>query len=89
MDPTSSEDELPLLYVDCEGLRGGQQQPLIASWQDSTEARDLRRNRRPITWPKVMETLDDRRFKVEKFYPRILYNFSDVVVYVLDQSNTG
>jgi len=93
MDPTSRGDELPLLYVDCEGIGGGQQKPLTASWQDSTEARDSRdwrRRGRRIGWSEgSLEALNDRAFKVEKFYPRILYNFSDVVVYVLDQSNTG
>jgi hypothetical protein len=89
MDPTSGDGELPLLYIDCEGLGGGQQRPYITSWQESTEASDWRRNRRLIRWSKdSVETLNDRRFRVDKFYPRILYNFSDVVVYVLDQSAT-
>jgi hypothetical protein len=88
--PKLADDEFPfqLLYVDCEGIHGGEHDPLMARLPDS--AKDVwhrRRKPRQITWSDK-KRLGQREFRVETLYPRILYNFCDVVVYVITESAT-
>ncbi|XTI90368.1 FabD/lysophospholipase-like protein [Cenococcum geophilum] len=78
-DPVSNESNQPLLYVDCEGLTGGQRAPITSSYE-----RIQKSSPRKIAWNEVP---DDREFWSAKFYPRILYAFSDVVVFVIHHSN--
>lgn len=86
-DPATSGGPLPMLYADCEGLNAGETEPMGAAWRRSKSgAKDLV-NRitngrlRQLEWA----TTDQRRtrsFAVTKLYPRLLYTFSDVVVFV-------
>ncbi|PIA80036.1 hypothetical protein CB0940_12119 [Cercospora beticola] len=98
-DPSTSNTPLPMLFADCEGLRGGAFEPSAIQYRKQAESRPdvilpgvakrakLRRNlwlRNPrlIKWA----TSEDRRtreYVVTELYPRLLYTFSDVVVYVL------
>ncbi|KAG6355196.1 hypothetical protein INS49_004277 [Diaporthe citri] len=111
-DPSSAYSTNPLLFVDCEGLNGGEampkqlrhhhnQDPRQAAGRPSPsaapppyeptatgEGSDRRRYVRPrhsskrtIAWAKTPQTR--KREFVSQLYPRVLYTFSDVVVFVL------
>ncbi|KAH7191102.1 hypothetical protein DER44DRAFT_889906 [Fusarium oxysporum] len=90
------------LYADCEGLNGGSQPPLTTKATryvlrkikvvidtkitDSAEwaTRTWRFLRRANLFPLDLD--GSRENAVEKLFPRLLYNFSDVVVYVMPYS---
>ncbi|KAI1422633.1 hypothetical protein F5Y12DRAFT_799440 [Xylaria sp. FL1777] len=86
----------PMLYADCEGLKGGEQNPIaIQSGSKHLNlegnAEQLKKKIRPFLdgvdgfIPKEITWADDeRQVIVESLYPRLLYSFSDVVVFVLD-----
>jgi len=99
-DPKTSSSDNPLLYADCEGLAGGEREPMGAKSkllkrknENSDNARrtnsfqkNLRKihltSEREITWATTTEK-QSREFAVTHLYPRLLYTFSDVVVFVL------
>ena len=95
-DPQSSLSKHPILYADCEGLDGGEREPLGASSRKRNKAKNLGRVNsfekklqrvfhtleRDITWANT-PLKRTRAFAVSQMYPRLLYTFSDVVVYVL------
>ena len=95
-DPLSSRSNNPILYADCEGLEGGEREPLGARLRrkDKTSrvgrVGSLERKRkrihhtseREITWANT-NAKQSREFAVTHLYPRLLYTFSDVVVFVL------
>lgn len=95
-DPQTVDSDTPILYADCEGLDGGEREPLGARQKatarnstcdrNGSSERDLRRVRpnseRAITWADT-NTKRSREFAVKNLYPRLLYSFSDVVVFVL------
>ncbi|KAI0974552.1 hypothetical protein F4678DRAFT_458515 [Xylaria arbuscula] len=86
----------PMLYADCEGLKGGEQDPIAVRFcakdrDPESDTERLNKKIRPflegvdgftpkqITWAE-----NERQVVVESLYPRLLYSFSDVVVFVLD-----
>ena len=95
-DPQTSKSNNPILYADCEGLEGGEREPLGARLKrkdksskvgriDSFEKKVLKANHtseREITWADT-NTKRSREFAVTHLFPRLLYTFSDVVVFVL------
>ncbi|KAF2096172.1 FabD/lysophospholipase-like protein [Rhizodiscina lignyota] len=94
-DPPTYFGQFPLLYADCEGLDGGETLPIGAQSRNSggdSRAHDsgrlkkrlrLSRNvQRDITWADSPEK-QKREYGVTELYPRLLYTFSDVVVFVL------
>lgn len=95
-DPQKVDSDTPILYADCEGLDGGEREPLGARQKitarnsthdrNGSSERNLRRVRpnseRAITWADT-NTKRSREFAVKNLYPRLLYSFSDVVVFVL------
>lgn len=111
-DPSSAFSTTPLLFVDCEGLNGGEAMPKqlrhhqpqdprpatrtsppaapppyqpTAAGEADDDGRYLRSrhsSRRPIAWARTPQARK-REFAVSQLYPRILYTFSDVVVFVL------
>lgn len=95
-DPCTAYSEAPVLFADCEGLTGGTREPLGAVFKQKrrrsnsgeTESTDrLTRKGRPtsereITWADNARSRS-REFAVTNLYPRLLYTFSDVVVFVL------
>ncbi|KAI1640601.1 hypothetical protein F4809DRAFT_397901 [Biscogniauxia mediterranea] len=89
-DPSTLYSNYPLLLVDCEGLSGGEAMPkqLRHNSQDPLrpgvdEYRPRRYSApRRIEWAETPQT-QKREFAVGQLYPRILYTFSDVVVFVL------
>lgn len=96
-DPKTFSLNTPLLYADCEGLEGGEREPISARFKKSTHKftgigytsafeKRLKKTRhtseREITWANTSKTRS-REFAVTNLYPRLLYTFSDVVVFVL------
>lgn len=92
-DPQTAGSDAPILYADCEGLDGGEREPLGA-WR---KARDKsgqtgsigqkpgninHGSEREITWA-TSNLKKSRGFAVTHLYPRLLYTFSDVIVFVL------
>ncbi|KAJ3572874.1 hypothetical protein NPX13_g4903 [Xylaria arbuscula] len=88
-DPSTLHATSPLLFVDCEGLSGGEAAPKqlrqaqdpAASYSSSNYTRRYAASRR-IEWAQSPQT-QKREFAVSQLYPRILYIFSDVVCFVL------
>lgn len=93
-DPELHHDRTPLLYADCEGFDGGEKPPLGAfEHRISATNDDIRYDRlspgrtRPLDWANADEKRS-RSYAVKHLYPRILYTFSDVVVFVLRDSKS-
>ena len=94
-DPQTFESDSPILYADCEGLRGGEREPIATRFKrkektskigriDSFEkkmAKNPYTSEREITWADT-NAKRSREFAVTHLYPRLLYTFSDVVVFV-------
>ncbi|KAI0552170.1 hypothetical protein F4679DRAFT_571841 [Xylaria curta] len=73
----------PLLFVDCEGLSGGEAAPKQLR-QSPSSPRHQRRYAatRRIEWAQTPQ-MQKREYVVSQLYPRILYTFSDCVIFVL------
>lgn len=94
LDPASSESQAPLLFADCEGLEGGGRDPIVARLKRKQElsqpgnvngvrtARLKHTSERELTWADT-PLKRSREFAVAHLYPRLLYTFSDVIVFVL------
>ncbi len=96
LDPLSAKSDAPILLADCEGLEGGEREPIGARMRKMrrrSRSRDSRHNdrraRRPIPastrelmWADSTKSRS-REFAVTNLYPRLLYTFSDVIVFVL------
>jgi energy-coupling factor transporter ATP-binding protein EcfA2 len=94
-DPSTCLSDAPILYADCEGLDGGEREPLAAAFRrkrNSVEAergsdgetssfRTQYSSKRELQWAKS-QTERTRHFAVSRFYPRLLFTFSDVVIFV-------
>ena len=95
-DPQTSKSNNPILYADCEGLEGGERVPLgarllkkdkgsrpgrIGSFEKKVQ-RAQHTSEREITWADT-NAKRSREFTVTHLYPRLLYTFSDVIVFVL------
>lgn len=96
IEPRTAYTDQPILFADCEGLEGGEREPI------SAKLRRKRRNRksssaespvnqhraarliseRELAWADVGKT-KSREYAVTNLYPRLLYTFSDVIVFVL------
>jgi hypothetical protein len=94
MDPYTTLSSSPILYADCEGLDGGEQLPLAAvfrtkdshySTEQSHASQSTSRARfcseRELRWS-VDPDLSTRDFVVSQFYSRLLFTFSDVIIFV-------
>lgn len=100
-DPKTSSGRYPVLYADCEGLDGGEREPMGAKSRTkrrreaSMERQRQHANPRnayiPISynaseWAISWATTEKRRSRdyiVRNLYPRLLYTFSDVVVFTM------
>ncbi|KAF4637022.1 hypothetical protein G7Y89_g1060 [Cudoniella acicularis] len=93
LDPASSLSDTPMLYADCEGIDGGAREPMATTLRNEREAAETEKwyskqttsnqptSKRELQWAKSpLERT--RQFAVSKFYPRLLFTFSDVVVFV-------
>ncbi|KAI1446087.1 hypothetical protein F5Y02DRAFT_426089 [Annulohypoxylon stygium] len=95
-DPSTFLTDAPLLFADCEGFSGGEAMPkALRHFQIDSQGeglssqgdmKSLLRSRyssqRYIFWANSPLTRK-REYTVSQLYPRILYTFSDVVVFVL------
>jgi hypothetical protein len=93
-DSATHNHDRPILYADCEGFEGGEKAPLGSRSRMyggpthplESQAEDSVRTRQ-IRWA----TTDERRkreYAVTSLYPRLLYTFSDCVVFVLRNPKT-
>jgi energy-coupling factor transporter ATP-binding protein EcfA2 len=86
-DPRTIDSARPILYADCEGLDGGEREPMATSLRRSkdgipdTSGGSEYYFEREISWA-TSKTKRTREFAVSQLYPRILFAFSDVVVFV-------
>jgi hypothetical protein len=92
IDPAKHLDPLPTFFADCEGFEGGEQAPLGSQYheysrQNKMGAPEAWVNTRPIKWADRDE-YRRREYAVTVLYPRILYTFSDCVVFVLRNPKT-
>lgn len=94
-DPLTAVSECPILFADSEGLDGGEREPLAASLRKTREKEEMESlgsesdysatprhfTEREVLWmdSKMKRT---RQFAASQLYPRILFAFSDVVVFV-------
>jgi hypothetical protein len=97
-DLATIDTDRPILLADSEGLSGGNQTPFGSFIDDA--ARYARyssiptrwklvthnKSRKVIPWKKESEHKITRAYCVEHIYPRILYAFSEVICYVIQQS---
>ncbi|OCK84171.1 hypothetical protein K432DRAFT_289452 [Lepidopterella palustris CBS 459.81] len=97
VDPYSALSGAPLFYADCEGLDGGQREPFAAQlrrkiWRTSKPLQDQDAedssfksrygSERELLWADSSNRRS-REFAVSNLYPRLLYTFSDVIIFVL------
>ncbi|KAI0484539.1 acyl transferase/acyl hydrolase/lysophospholipase [Xylariaceae sp. FL0804] len=95
LDPRTADSKGPLLYADCEGLEGGEREPLGAMFkrklkQETSRDPGIENNiskanvisERELQWANAPRARS-REFAVTNLYPRLLYTFSDVIVFVL------
>lgn len=92
MDPRTANLQGPVLYADCEGLEGGEREPLGAKFRKKRH-RDIEAKEKALKNNKVISEREliwangplerSREFAVTNLYPRLLYTFSDVIVFVL------
>jgi energy-coupling factor transporter ATP-binding protein EcfA2 len=95
LDPPTATSEAPVLYADCEGLDGGEIEPLgttirkrkrssIPQTNNSDESsfRARYNSERVLAWADS-SLRRTRHFAVSNLYPRLLFTFSDVIVFVL------
>ena len=93
-DPATNESSQPIMYIDCEGFEGGEKTPLGSQVRRHNPAPDDDANQtedsvrvRSIKWATTEESRR-REYAVTSLYPRILYTFSDCVVFVLRNPKT-
>ncbi|KAL4986567.1 hypothetical protein BDW68DRAFT_197978 [Aspergillus falconensis] len=93
-DPVSWATDTPILYADCEGLDGGEREPLgvkirkvrrrIANHAVPDHFKMKARHNtttRDLLWATTEKT-KSREYIVRNLYPRLLYTFSDTIVFV-------
>lgn len=94
-DPATHAEQLPILYADCEGFEGGERTPLGARSRRRARSDPTKKDAttldnvfaRPIQWANTEESRQ-REYAVTALYPRLLYTFSDCVVFVLRNPKT-
>lgn len=104
-DPSTYNSDYPILYADCEGLEGGENEPMAVQARRGDNVaftlgqgrrtgsfqKRLRKkhhsSQREITWATTPERRS-RQYSVTNLYPRLLYTFSDAVVFVLKNART-
>jgi hypothetical protein len=84
-DPKTLKTANPILYADCEGTRGSET-PVTGDEDDSGIHWPSSFRPIEILWGEKQENGEEvksRYHMVRTLFPRVLYIFSDVVVYVL------
>jgi hypothetical protein len=81
-DYSTATHERPRLYVDSEGLNGGNIAPVMAQKRLKRRKRDRVPGAKRLKIPWLCDEMKTRSWIVKNFYPRVLFTFSDAVVYV-------
>lgn len=106
-DPATWLSPMPVLFADCEGLEGGNLEPMSHGHHRQGKKLVKQRGNRNKTFPRYSRTSSrakaasrantqrvraiqwatseaqkTRGYVVKELYPRLLYTFSDVVVFV-------
>ena len=94
-DPETVTSDTPLLFADCEGLEGGEREPVGSRYRKIRvqsgrlpdrvafpSPRAQYSSERQIVWADT-PARRTRQFAVTHLYPRLLYTFSDTIVFVL------
>lgn len=95
-DPHSFHAQCPILFADCEGLHAGEVTPYALKTlsknrlkvdQTAANAKAWAKKRvhypsRKVLWATQEKETATRDYAVRNLYPRLLYTFSDVVVFV-------
>jgi len=103
-DPDSFRNERPILYADCEGLNGGEREPMGAKSRNKVRRDGSEHKRKTPSFVKYIRRKHDasqreilwatdnekcsREHHVRHLYPRLLYTFSDVIVFVIKEHRT-
>lgn len=94
-DPAVTAEDIcrPLFYADCEGFNGGSQKPEALVNNANNEAVILHSGKNSYLpkWAKTsysyikrqVSFISEREAAIQEMFPRLLYNFSDVVVHVM------
>ena len=89
-DPETAYTRLPMLYADCEGLEGGEMEPTANKLRQKSknipsQGRQgfFKGRPRELVYAKSNSDARNREWAVKRVYPRLLYTFSDVIVFVL------
>lgn len=89
-DPETAYTRLPMLYADCEGLQGGETEPAANKLRQKTKnihsqgrQRFFKSQPRELVYAKSNKDARNREWAVKRVYPRLLYTFSDVIIFVL------
>ena len=89
-DPETAYTRLPMLFADCEGLQGGETEPAANKLRKKgkniyNQGRDrfFKAQPRELVYAKSNTDARNREWAVKRVYPRLLYTFSDVIVFVL------
>lgn len=91
-DPETAYTSLPMLYADCEGLHGGETKPAASKYRERKKKKKadsmpkdtfITRRDRKLAFEESGKEQGKRELSVRNVYPRLLYTFSDVVVFVL------
>ncbi|KAL6812923.1 acyl transferase/acyl hydrolase/lysophospholipase [Trichoderma sp. SZMC 28013] len=94
-DPLTYHTQTPILYADSEGISGGERLPRSIESR-AQEAAESRAKARHIIKDKLSKTISwandtekrSREFAVKHLFPRILYTFSDVIVFIFREIKT-
>lgn len=78
VDPSTYSDERPRFYADCEGMEGGNSPPVMGRTKRKRDLKYLQNLK--LKWLSTEQC--SRTWMVNNLYPRVLFTFSDVVVYV-------
>jgi len=86
-DPLTRNTARPYLYADCEGMDGNTKIPVAVRAVSRVrklgmlgELKNQRFRKIRLKWPSGEQKT--RQWMVKQFFPRVLFTFSDVVVYV-------
>ncbi|RYP24694.1 hypothetical protein DL765_000421 [Monosporascus sp. GIB2] len=84
-DQATRGTRVPLFFADCEGLDGGDQEPIALRQKRSENVFRKRNELKKIMWAN-RPSRPKREQVVVDLFPKLLYTFSDVVVFVLKEA---
>ena len=85
-DPATHMSKVPIFYADCEGLNGGDKTPKALENVGLSDIARRGGRLKDIPWATVLKGGRKRQQIVTNLFPKLLYTFSDTVVFVTQQS---